>query len=209
MSNLVVLQDELLGGSYKPLPYRDRIIREPKIRHIQAPDFRDRIVHHAIHSVLNQFYERHFISDSYACRPGRGTHKATQKIQSFLCGSPVPLYACKLDISKYYASINHSRLKQLLADKIDDLKLLALMSVIIDSANSGTEHDYLFATDSYFHTKGARGIPIGNLTSQLFANIYLHHADMYAKQQLKIRHYVRYMDDILIFHESKAQLQIW
>lgn len=83
MSNLVVLQDELLGGSYKPLPYRDRIIREPKIRHIQAPDFRDRIVHHAIHSVLNQFYERHFIPDSYACRPGRGTHKATQKIQSF------------------------------------------------------------------------------------------------------------------------------
>lgn len=209
MSELLVLQDELQKGAYRPAPYRNRIIREPKVRHIQAPDFRDRIVHHAIHSVLSPFYERHFIPDSYACRTGRGIHRATARIQTFLRHSPVPLYVCKLDISKYYASINQTRLKQLLTAKINDPELLALLDVIIDSTNGGTEHNHLFAPDSYFHTKGPRGIPIGNLTSQLFANIYLHHADMFAKQQLKIHHYIRYMDDILIFHEDKAQLRIW
>lgn len=209
MSELLVLQDELRNGNYRPAPYRNRIITEPKVRHIQAPEFRDRIVHHAIHSILSPFYERHFIPDSYACRSRRGVHRATTRIQSFLRDSPMPLYACKLDISKYYASINHDRLKQLLAEKINDSKLLALLGVIIDSTSSGTEHDYLFAPDSYYHTQGAHGIPIGNLTSQLFANIYLHHADMYAKQRLKIRCYIRYMDDILIFHESKDQLRIW
>ncbi len=209
MSNLLVLQNELVNGSYQPAPYRNRIIKEPKLRHIQAPDFRDRIVHHAIHDVLNPFYERHFIPDSYACRPRRGTHSATAKIQYFLRSSKKPLYACKLDISKFYASVNHARLKQLLAEKVNDPKLLALLDVIIDSTDSGTEYDYLFAPNSFFHTKGSRGIPIGNLTSQLFANIYLHHADMYAKQQLKIRRYIRYMDDILIFHTEKNQLHDW
>jgi retron-type reverse transcriptase len=209
MSELLVLQEELRNGSYQTAPYRNRIITEPKVRYIQAPEFRDRIVHHAIHSVLNLFYERHFIRDSYACRPCRGIHGAAARIQTFLRHSPVPLYVCKLDISKYYASINHTKLKQLLATKIDDSKLLNLLDIIIDSTDSGTEHDHLFPPDSYYHTKGPRGIPIGNLTSQLFANIYLHHADMYAKQQLKIPRYIRYMDDILIFHEDKNQLRIW
>lgn len=209
MSELIVLQEELRSGNYKTAPYRNRIITEPKVRYIQAPEFRDRIVHHAIHCVLNPFYEHHFIRDSYACRPRRGIHGAAARIQTFLRKSQVPLYVCKLDISKYYASINHTKLKQLLAAKIDDSKLLNLLDIIIDSTDSGTEHDHLFAPDSYYHTKGPRGIPIGNLTSQLFANIYLHHADMYAKQQLKIHRYIRYMDDILIFHEDKKQLRIW
>lgn len=82
-----------------------------------------------------------------------------------------------------------------------------LLAQIIHSTDSGTEYDYLFPADSYFHTKGVRGIPIGNLTSQLFANIYLHELDMYAKQKLKIRRYLRYMDDILIFHEDKEELK--
>lgn len=209
MSGLLELQRELLEGSYHPRPYRDRIIREPKTRHIQAPDFRDRVIHHAIHSILNPFYERHFIPDSYACRPNRGIHKAASKVQRILRQADSPLYVCKLDISKYYPSVNHERLRALLKKRIDDPKLLRLLDVIIGSADSGTEHDDLFPPDSPFHTKGRRGIPIGNLTSQLFANIYLHEADMYAKQQLKIRRYVRYMDDILIFHEDKQQLRAW
>lgn len=209
MSELLILQDELQRGVYHPSPYRNRVITEPKTRHIQAPAFRDRIVHHAIHGVLNPFYERHFIPDSYACRPNRGVHMAAARVQHFLRSSEKPLYICKLDISKYYASINHDKLKQLLATKLHDPRVLSLLSSIIDSTDSGTEHDHLFAPDSYFFTKGRRGIPIGNLTSQLFANIYLHHADMYAKQQLKIPRYIRYMDDILLFHEDKAQLRIW
>lgn len=208
MSELLEIQAELVSGLYRPAPYRRRLITEPKVRRIQAPAFRDRIVHHAIHSVLNPFYERHFINDSYACRPGKGTHRAVARVQKFVKLNP-NAYACQLDISKYYGSVNHDKLYQLLVKRIADQRLLDLLRVIIDSSDSGTEYDHLFAPDSHFHTKGRRGIPIGNLTSQLFANIYLHEADMYAKQKLKIRQYIRYMDDILIFHPCKKQLRQW
>lgn len=208
MSNLLDIQHQLTTGAYTPLPYYRRLITEPKVRRIQAPAFRDRVVHHAIHSVLNPCYERHFIHDSYACRPGKGIHKAMARVQHFLRTNQ-NMYVCKIDISKYYGSVNHNKLRQLLSKRIADPRLLNLLSTIINSSDSGTEYDYLFPPSSHFHTKGRRGIPIGNLTSQLFANIYLHEADMYAKQTLKIRHYIRYMDDILLFHPSKTQLQTW
>ena len=208
MSELLIIQQELATGTYVPLPYRKRLITEPKVRHIEAPAFRDRIVHHALHSVLSPFYERHFIHDSYACRPNKGTHKAMRRVQQFLRTTPT-MYVCKIDISKYYGSVNHDKLRSLLAQRIADPQLLHLLDVIIASSDSGTEYDYLFPPESHFHTKGRRGIPIGNLTSQLFANIYLHAADMYAKHTLKIRHYIRYMDDILLFHPDKAQLRRW
>lgn len=208
MSELLKVQHELIDSTYVPRPYRQKIITEPKVRQIKAPAFRDRIVHHAIHSVLSPFYERHFIYDSYACRQGKGIHKAMARVQQFLRANP-DVYVCRIDISKYYGSVNHQKLHDLLARKIKDERLLELLDTIISSSDSGTEYDDLFPPDSYFHTKGRRGIPIGNLTSQLFANIYLHEVDMYAKQTLKIRRYIRYMDDILIFHEDKTQLHIW
>lgn len=136
-------------------------------------------------------------------------HHAAWQVQAYLRQGDPGLYVCQLDISKYYASINHGRLLELLTDKIADPEVLRLLEIIIDSTDSGTEHDGLFAPDSPYFTKGRRGIPIGNLTSQLFANVYLHRADMYAKQTLKIRGYVRYMDDILFFHHDKSQLHAW
>lgn len=208
MSELLELQRELVHATYEPLPYRQKVITEPKVRRIKAPAFRDRIVHHAIHSVLSPFYERHFIRDSYACRPGKGTHRAMVRVQQFLRKDP-HLYVCQVDISKYYASVNHRKLHDLLARRIKDEKILKLLDTIIASSDSGTEYDHLFRPNSHFHTKGHRGIPIGNLTSQLFANVYLHEVDMYAKQTLKIRYYVRYMDDILLFHPDKGQLHEW
>lgn len=208
MTELLAIQRELITGTYMPLPYRKRLITEPKVRHIEAPAFRDRIVHHALHSVLSPFYERHFIYDSYACRPEKGIHRAMARVQHFLRALP-SAYVCKIDISKYYASINHDKLQELIGRRIDDPKLLQLLNIIIDSSHSGAEYDHLFPPESHFHTKGERGIPIGNLTSQLFANIYLHEADMYAKQTLKIRHYIRYMDDILLFSLSKTELRDW
>lgn len=208
MSELLQLQKELHDGSYIPRPYRNRIITEPKLRHIEAPAFRDRIIHHAIHCVLSPFYERHFIRDSYACRPNKGTHRAVTRVQHFLRSEP-NLYVCQLDISKYYGSINHQRLKELLAKRINDQRVLSLLGIIIDSTDSGHEYDELFPADSHFHTKGRRGIPIGNLTSQLFANIYLHEADMFAKQHLHAKFYIRYMDDILLFHTDKEVLRKW
>ena len=209
ISNLLKLQTELRNNTYKPLNYRKKIITEPKTRLIEAPAYRDRVVHHALHHYLSPFYEQFFIADSFACRPGRGIHNATARVQHFLRSGGDNLYVCQIDISKYYASINHERLMELLQEKIQDEQLINLLKIIIDSTDSGHEHDFLFMPDSYYFTKGRRGIPIGNLTSQLFANIYLHHVDMYAKQTLKIRHYVRYMDDILFFHHDKAQLQAW
>lgn len=209
MSHLLALQSELRSGTYRPSAYRKKMITEPKVRLIEAPAYRDRIVHHALHHHLSPFYERSFITDSYACRPGRGVHHAATRVQHFLRSGGSNLYVCQLDVSKYYASINHGRLLELLRTKIDDQALLELLRVIIDSAGSGHEHDHLFPDDSFYFSKGRRGIPIGNLTSQLFANIYLDRVDAYAKQTLKIRHYVRYMDDILFFHTDKAQLHAW
>lgn len=209
MSHLLMLQSELRAGTYRPSAYRRKIITEPKVRLIEAPAYRDRIVHHALHHHLSPFYERSFITDSYACRPGRGIHHAAGRVQHFLRSGGQNLYVCQLDVSKYYASINHDRLLELLKDKMTDQPLLDLLQAIIASTDSGHEHDQLFPADSFYFTKGRRGIPIGNLTSQLFANIYLHQVDMYAKQTLKIRHYVRYMDDILFFHTDKAQLHAW
>ncbi len=208
MSNLLTLRQELQDGTYAPKPYRHKEIYEPKRRSIEAPSYSDRVVQHAIHSVLSPYYERFFIPNSQACRVGKGIHSAAAIVQHYLRQNP-NLYVCQLDVSKYYPSINHDKLTLLLKKHINDERLLQLLRVIIDSTDSGTEYDYLFPADSYFHTKGRRGIPIGNLTSQLFANIYLHEVDMYAKQALKTRRYVRYMDDILIFHEDKAQLREW
>lgn len=209
VSSLMELRNNLIDESYRPLAYRKKTIYEPKERRIEAPAYRDRIVHHALHHHLNSYYEKHFIADSFACRPTKGIHSASLKVQRILRSQSRGLYVCQIDISKYYASINHQKLKKILTRDIKDPKLLRLLSLIIDSTDSGTEHDHLFAPDSYYHTKGRHGIPIGNLTSQLFANIYLHQADMYAKQQLKIRHYVRYMDDILLFHSDKKVLHAY
>lgn len=210
MTDLLQLQGELRDDTYQPSPYRNIIVYEPKTRHIQAPAFRDRVVHHAVHRYIEPLYERRFIPHSFACRRGLGTHKALEHVQHILRQpGGRDLYVLSLDISKYFPSINHAKLKQLLAQVVDDSRTLSLLYKIIDSAESGNEYDYLFTPDSPYHSNGRHGLPIGNLTSQLFANIYLHHADMYAKQKLKIHRYVRYMDDILIFHHDKHQLIEW
>lgn len=204
-SALTRLQRELRSGAYRPRPYRYFVLQEYKKRQIAAPAFRDRIVQHALCSYLGPLYEKRFIPDSYACRPRRGIHRAATRIQHFL-RTPGSQYACKIDVSKYYASVNHQLLYALLQKRILDPQLLHVLQQIIDSFESGATYDHLFLADSYYHTKGPRGIPIGNLTSQLFANIYLHELDMYVKQKLKIRYYARYMDDILFFGVNKAEV---
>lgn len=209
MTNLLSLQNSLRNQTYKPLPYRNKIIYEPKARIIQAPAYRDRIVHHAIYNVMAPFYERSFIHDSYACRTNLGIHAAARRTQYFLRSydSSSNIYICQLDISKFYASINHDKLIGFMQKVIDDPPLINLLRTIVESTDSGHLYDSLFSPDSYFHTKGRRGLPIGNLTSQLFANIYLNQLDQYVKQNLKIRQYIRYMDDIVFFHPDKNVLK--
>lgn len=208
LSTINQLHKELLSGSYFPKQYHKKFIVVPKLRFIEAPAYRDRVVQHALHKSLSELYEKLFVRDSYACRINKGPHMAAARVQHYLRKSS-KLYVCQIDISKYYASINHQKLHDLLCKNIQDEKVLRLLKVIIESTESGHEYDNLFAADSNYFTKGRRGIPIGNLTSQLFANIYLHHFDMYVKQILKVKLYARYMDDIVFFHEDKMQLKLW
>jgi len=185
-NELLKLQYELENQTYRTGKYRHFIIFEPKERKISALPFRDRVVHHAICSVIGQIFEKRFIYDSYACRKGKGTHAGVDRIQKFIKKVNSNYYVLKCDVSKYFQSVDHEILKQIIREKIADKKLLQLLDNIIDSAE--------------------RGIPIGNLTSQLFANIYLNKLDEHVKYELKINYYVRYMDDFIILHESKQFL---
>ena len=201
-NELIKLKYELISQTFKTGKYRHFVIFEPKERKISALPFRDRVVHHAICSVIEIIFEKKFIYDSYACRKGKGTHAGADRIQKFIRKANSNYYVLKCDVSKYFPSVNHEILKQLIREKIGDEKLLQLLDKIIDS--SGEKSD-----DS--EEQGAQislnnGIPIGNLTSQLFANIYLTKLDEYVKYELKIKYYIRYMDDFILLHESKQEL---
>jgi RNA-directed DNA polymerase len=187
---LLYIQKELQNRTYTPRPLRTFRIREPKIREIAASDFRDRVVHHAICNVIEPIFERSFIHYSYACRPGKGTHRAVRQAQLY---SRKYHYYLKCDIKKYFASIDRTILKDILARKFKDHDLLWLMDTIIDS--SDTE-------------QSDKGIPIGSLTSQHFANLYLDRFDHYIKDSLRIKGYLRYMDDFILFSNKKAELHI-
>ncbi len=183
---LFKLQYELKNEIYKTGKYRNFTIFEPKERKISALPFRDRVVHHAICSVIEPIFEKKFIYDSYACRKGKGTLAGVNRTQKFVRKVKNSYYVLKCDVSKYFSSVNHKILKRIVREKIADKELLRLLDDIIDSVDSG--------------------IPIGNLTSQLFANIYLNKLDEYIKYNLKIKYYLRYMDDFIILHESKQEL---
>lgn len=187
---LLALEEELLTGRYRPRPYRTFLIYEPKQRQISASDVRDRVVHHAICNYLEPLLDHSMIFDSYACRVGKGSHAAVQRAQFFARCFP---YVLKCDIRKYFASIDHEILKQILARKIKDPQLLDLLAIIINHA-----------VPEYAPGKG---LPIGALTSQLFANLYLSELDHYLKERLQITGYLRYMDDFLVFGPAKAGLR--
>jgi RNA-directed DNA polymerase len=185
----LTLQDELRAGTYRMRPYRTFTIYEPKQRQICAADFRDRVVQHAICHVLDPVFEAGFIYDTYACRRSKGTHAAVRRAQRF---SRRFASVLKGDVRKYYQSIDHPVLKTLLRRTLKDKALLALLDRII-------EHPIPAGTPG-------KGLPIGNLTSQYFANLYLGALDHLVKDRLGLRGYVRYMDDFLIFAADKPRL---
>lgn len=187
--NLIDLFEELSAGTYKPSKYHEFLIFEPKMRTITAPNFRDRVVHRAIYNVLYPLFDKSFIFDSYACREQKGSHAGADRVQSFM-QNPRNTYALQADILKYFRSIDVTIVKQLLVAKIGCPQTLRLMSLILDSAP-------------------VDGIPLGALTSQLLANVYLHELDFFVKHTLGVKYYVRYMDDFVILHHSKEQLHQW
>jgi retron-type reverse transcriptase len=195
--NLIQLQNELIWGMYRIGEYRPFKIYEPKERNVAALPFRDRVVQHALVAVIEPLWERRFIADSYACRPGRGTHRGADRAQAMLRKvqrehGKVAIF--KADIAKYFQSIDHGILKSLLRKRIACKQTLALLDHIIDSAN-------------VLHGTPGVGLPIGNLTSQLSANIYLHELDEFVKHGLREPHFGRYMDDFYVVHHDKAHLQ--
>lgn len=192
--NLSNIQSDLINGTYCPGSYRTFCVYEPKKRTIMSLPFGDRVIHHAICNVIEPIFEGRFIHDSYACRVGKGIHKASDRLVSFLnkarqyWGDSV--YCLKGDIRQYFPSINHTILRQILSNKIRCPKTMSLLIKIISSHNSDM----------------GTGIPIGNLTSQLFANVYLNELDRFIKQRLRIKYYLRYMDDFIVLDRCKAYL---
>lgn len=201
---LLRLQRQLCRQTYKPGPYRTFTIYEPKRRLISAAPFRDRVVHHAVCNVIEPIFERRFIFDSYACRKGKGTHAAVRRAQGFarrFC------YVLKADARKFFPSMDHAILKRLLARKIKDPQILWLLDRIIDSSNAQQPVYELFRGDSLFTPLERRkGLPIGNQTSQFFANVYLDPLDHLARDRLRLPAYLRYCDDFLAFSDDKRLL---
>lgn len=192
------LHEELSSGTYRPGVYRHFTIYEPKKRVISAAPYRDRVVHHAIHNILEPIFDPTFIFDSYATRRGKGTHAAIDRFQEFARSNS---YVLKCDIRQYFPSIDQDVLMGLIQKKIACRPTLSLIETILKSHHN-------MAADLQPASQPARsvGIPIGNLTSQFFANVYLNGLDHYVKERLGCRYYLRYMDDFVIFHDDKAFL---
>ncbi len=186
-SNLDALHRELSDGTYLPQAYYSFMVYEPKPRRIYAPAFRDLVVQHAIYAVVGPIFDRCFIDQSFACRIGRGTHKAADYAQGALQASPRDSYTLKLDIRKFFYRIDRGILRGLIERKIKDRRMVDLMMQFADHGEPV-------------------GIPIGNLLSQLYALIYLNPLDHFIKRELGVKRYCRYVDDFVLFGESRADL---
>lgn len=206
---LLALQEALRTQTYRPGEYTHFYIYEPKQRLVSAAPFRDRVVHHALCQVIEPIWEARFIDTSYACRLGKGTHAALARAWGWVRQYR---YAFHGDIVKYFPSIDMELLRDLLAHRIADRQVLWLVDQILTGGadiQTGVAPVVYLPGDNLFAALRPRGLPIGNLTSQFFANVYLHELDLFVKQQLRCRAYLRYMDDFVLFADDKAQLHAW
>lgn len=213
--NLFVIQAQMQGGTYILGPYRKLWVFVPKKRLVMALRYPDRIVQWSLYQYLNPIYDKLFIEDSYACRKDKGSHKAAQRLQYWMrqvSRKPdAKWYYLKLDISKFFYRVNHAKLLEILSRRIKDPELMRFLDSVINSRAEAfglprgkTPQDT--PPEEWLYDVG---MPIGNLTSQLFANIYMNELDQYAKHVLHIHYYIRYMDDVIVLAETKEQLQEW
>lgn len=189
-SHCLDLERQLSRQTWRPGPFHDFLIYDRKPRIISAAPFADRVVHHAVSAVIEPSLERHNIFDCYACRKGKGTHAALERARHFCRARG---YFLKLDISRYFHSVDHEILLNMLRRRFKDRRLLDLLELIVRHAPPDC--------------KEGRGLAIGNLTSQHFANFYLAAHDHFVKEELRVKRYLRYMDDMLFFHEDKQTLK--
>jgi len=227
-ANLFALTNEIIERKYTPKPSICFIVDKPVKREIFAADFRDRVIHHFIYNYISPIFEKTFINDSYSCRKGKGTHYGIKRIDHFIrsCSHNFSkdCYILKLDIKGYFMAMD----KTLLFDKVRnelmgnknkvDFDLELVLYLIektiyndpkVNCIIKGKKDDWngLPPTKSLFHAQNNCGLPIGNLTSQLFGNIYMNEFDHWVKKELGIRYYGRYVDDFVLIHENKDYLQ--
>lgn len=203
--NLLGLRTELLLHAYKPLPLKTFVLREPKTRKISKSDFRDRVVHHALCNIIESILEKKFIHDSYANQKGKGTLAAIKRFEHFKRkvsrnfstikdGKNIKGFVLKADVRKFFDTVKHQILTDIISRTVKDEKVLWLVRTIL--SNHKTESPGV-------------GMPLGNLTSQFFANVYLNELDQFVKHNLRARYYIRYVDDFVIFHRSKEALEYY
>ena len=206
--NLKSLHEELKHENYFPKPLETFILRDPKTRRISKSDFRDRIVHHAICNIIEPIFDKTFIHDNCANRKGKGSLFAIKRFEKFQGKITRNLssegYCLKADIRHYFQEVNHEILMEIIKRKISDEKVIFLVRKILENRNSKRERE----RDAGFCIK-EKGMPLGNLTSQFFANVYLNELDQFVKHKLKAKYYIRYVDDFVILHSEKSQLEIW
>ncbi len=201
------LERELRGGRYRPGRYRTIEIFDPKRRMVSAAPFRDRVVHHALCAVVEPLFERGFIFDSYANRKGKGTHRAVARYERFRDRFR---YVLRCDIFRFFPAIDHEVLKRDLRRRIGCPGTLWLTDAIIDASNPQEPVDLYYPGDDLFTPwERRRGLPIGNLTSQFFANVYLDGLDHFCKEVLGAKGYLRYVDDFALFHDDAGRLEEW
>ncbi|MBU0894782.1 MAG: helix-turn-helix domain-containing protein [Nanoarchaeota archaeon] len=203
INKIKLLREELQFLTYKPHRLKVFILREPKTRKISKSAFRDRVIHHALCNLIVPIFEKSFIYDSHANQIGKGTHKALERFDKFKRkvskNNTLKCYCLKADIKHYFKDVDHDVLLDIISKKIKDGKVFWLIKRILanlpTSKSGGATH--------------SKGMPLGNLTSQFFANVYLNELDYFVKHKLKAKYYIRYVDDFVILHNSKKQLENW
>jgi retron-type reverse transcriptase len=206
---LLHLQRDLISGAYQPGPYQHFTIHEPKRRLISAAPFRDRVVHHTLCNILEPLFEARFHPHSYANRVNKGTHQAVDQLQLF---ARRYRYALRLDIVQHFPSLDHAVLKKTLFQVVHDERARWLIDVILQSGEGVLADEYdmvYFPGDDLFAQLRPRGLPIGNLTSQFWSNCYLNPLDWFITRELGCAAYLRYVDDMALFSDSKRQLAEW
>jgi len=193
--NIYSLYQDLKNKIYSHGGYEAFNISDPKPRNIHKASVRDRLLHHAIYRILYPYFDRKFIADSYSCRIGKGTHKAINRFRSFVYkvskNNTKTCWILKCDIKKFFASIDQEILLYIFQKHLSGTDIIWLLEKVIKSFNSGNP---------------IKGLPLGNLTSQLLVNIYMNEFDQFIKHKLKIKYYIRYADDFVIFSENKTYL---
>jgi RNA-directed DNA polymerase len=196
MENILALHADLKGRTYTHGSYHHFRISDPKPRDIHKASVRDRLLHHALYRKLYPFFDKSFIAHSYSCRLGKGTHSAIRVFRGFVAKTSLndtkTIWVLKCDVKKFFASVDHNVLFKILEKRIPDKDVLRLIKTVVGS---------------FHNVAPGKGLPLGNLTSQLLVNIYMNELDQFVKHRLKARQFIRYADDFVIFSRDRKWLE--